>query len=126
MAVARASVQRYGDRRRVRGVDRDGATSPTSPTRWTARVLRSAERDATGGSLEASEDPRTRDHGGLLGMIERHLDDVELIERVRWVRGVCAVLAPGQFRLRPRILLSRHVEVDDLGVRRAWDERVRV
>src|SRR5437762_927049 len=41
-------------------------------------------------------------------------------------RGVRAVLAAGQLRLRPRTLLPRHVEVDDLGIRRARDECVRV
>ena len=46
----------------------------------------------------------------LLGVVERHLDDVELIQRVRRVGGIGAVVTPGQLRGRPCGLLPRDVE----------------
>src|SRR6476646_10019861 len=128
VAVGGAGVERPGGNW-VGRVARGGATSAGSAaaataaaTGWTARIRRSAEGDAIGRTFEASEDPRARDHGGLFGVIERDLDDVELVERVRWVGRVIAVFASGKLRLRPRTLLPRHIDVHDLRARRARDD----
>jgi hypothetical protein len=132
VTVARAGVQRPRGNR-VRRVARSGATSTASTatasaatTSRTARICRSAEGDAIRRTFQAGEDPCARDHGGLLGVIERHLDDVELVERVRWVGRVIAVFASGKLCLRPRTLLPRDIDVHDLRVRRAGDEGMRV
>ena len=95
------------------------------PTR-SARIDRFAELLAFTGAAESREDARARNDFGTLGVVERDLDDVELIERVGRIGRVVAVLAAGKFRFRTRGLLSRHVQVDDVLVRRARDQRVRV
>ena len=118
MAVARPGVQRFG-----RGIAGDGATSGASGA---ARIGGRAELRALRVDVQPGEDACARDHNGALRVIELHLDDIELIQRVRWIGRVSAVLAPGEFRFGPSIGLPRHVEVDDVGTLRAGHDRVRM
>ena len=111
-ASARAGEQVHRRiRRHVVAVARAGAASPGRGAASRRGGRRAARRGSTGAqnvlALRArpSRPVKMRAPGidlGLLGVVERHLDDVEPEERVRRVGRVRAVLAPGDLRLRAR------------------------
>src|SRR5262249_55031327 len=75
---------------------------------------------------EASEDSRATNDFRFLRRVERHLDDVETVHRVRLVGWIIVALATGELRLGTGTVAARDVDVDDVLVRRARNDGVRV
>ena len=77
------------------------------------RRSRGAERRAIRGRIETGEDPRARNHLGVLRVIERHLDDVELYSEFVGSAGSVPFLHPAA-RWPGGQPVARDVEVDDV------------
>ncbi len=111
VAVARPGGHHFRHHRAVGTGDGTGGTRPAA-----ARRRRS----------EAGEDAGAGHDFGVGRPVERHLDDVEAIQRVRLVRRIRAVLAPRQLGGGASPLLTRDIDVDHARILRVRNHRVRM